>query len=358
VKVFLLSYGFPEVCAPLATSLAPHADVVLAMPSSQLSDVRATIPAAVVVEELPAPRLRDAVGHLRLMRYVTRLIRRHRPDVVHLQQGHLWFNFALSSIDEPLVISVHDATLHPGDLRSRATPFFQYYRGFRAADALIVHSESVKRQLVARDLDPAAIVSTPLPGGTVVESPTPPCGERVLFFGRIWPYKGLQYLIAAEPLIAQRVGRFTIVIAGTGESVDAYQSLMSDASRYEIHNEYISEAKRDDLFRRSAVVVLPYVEASQSGVVLLAFAHGRPVVASRVGGLPEVVDDGVDGYLVPPGDPVALADAITRVLSDEAVRRRMGEAAARKFAAEWSSDAIAHGTIAAYRLAVARAGHR
>jgi glycosyltransferase involved in cell wall biosynthesis len=77
-------------------------------------------------------------------------------------------------------------------------------------------------------------------------------------------------------------------------------------------NRYVPDEEVGELVAACDVVVLPYRAATQSGVVLVAYAGACPVISTRVGGLPEVVEDGVTGYLVPPEDPVALADAIVR----------------------------------------------
>jgi glycosyltransferase involved in cell wall biosynthesis len=95
--------------------------------------------------------------------------------------------------------------------------------------------------------------------------------------------------------------------------------------------------------------VLPYLEASQSGVVPVAYAFGKPVVATRVGGLPDVVEHGQTGLLVPPGDSQSLARAVIDLLTDDARRRDMG-ARARRFAeTELSWSRIGQRTLEVYQ---------
>ena len=79
---------------------------------------------------------------------------------------------------------------------------------------------------------------------------------------------------------------------------------------------YCPDAEVEKYFSSSDLVVLPYEEATQSGIAQIAFGFGRPVVATRVGGLPEVVTDGKTGYVVPPMDPVALSDAVIRFFEE------------------------------------------
>jgi glycosyltransferase involved in cell wall biosynthesis len=98
--------------------------------------------------------------------------------------------------------------------------------------------------------------------------------------------------------------------------------------RVRVHDRYVADEEVGDLVAAADCVVLPYRSATQSGVVLVAYAGGCPVISTAVGGLPEVVEDGVTGYLVPPENPAALADAILRFY-DEGGRARFEPAVAR-----------------------------
>ena len=177
-------------------------------------------------------------------------------------------------------------------------------------------------------------------------------GKRLLFFGRIWEYKGLEYLIRAEPLISERIPDVEIVIAGRGEDFEKYRRMMVNPSRFEIHNQNIPEALVAEFFSEASVVVLPYVDASQSGVVPVAYSFARPVVATSVGGLPAVVEDGVTGLLVPPRDVHALADAIVTLLENEDLRHKMGAAGRHKLDREWAPEVIGPQHIDVYQRAL------
>ena len=106
------------------------------------------------------------------------------------------------------------------------------------------------------------------------------------------------------------------------------------------------------MFRRASVVALPYVDASQSAVIPVAYTFGKPVVATTVGGLPELVEDGRTGFLVPPRDEQALADAVVRLLRDRELRHQLGANGKRKVDTECSPDAVAHRTLEVYRCAL------
>src|SRR2546430_16940197 len=89
--------------------------------------------------------------------------------------------------------------------------------------------------------------------------------------------------------------------------------MMVHPDRFIVHNEYISEERTAEYFRRASVVVLPYIEASQSGVIPLAYSPGKPVVATKMGGLPERVERGRTGPLVEPRDTAALTESLGRI---------------------------------------------
>jgi glycosyltransferase involved in cell wall biosynthesis len=174
----------------------------------------------------------------------------------------------------------------------------------------------------------------------------------ILFFGRIWPYKGLEYLIRAEPLITSKMPDARIMIAGHGEDFARYQRLMTHPENFIVHNEYILEERAATLFQQASMVVLPYTEASQSGIIPVAYTFSKPVVATTVGALPEMVEHGRTGFLVPPRDERALAAAIVRLLQDKQLRDRMGRCGKQKVDAECSPDVVAQQTLAVYRRAV------
>jgi glycosyltransferase involved in cell wall biosynthesis len=289
---------------------------------------------------------------------LVRRIRAFQPDVIHLQLGHLWFNLLglplLRRI--PMVLTVHDPLIHVGDAQTSKTPQWVFDRACYKARERIVHAPQVKELLVKRlgiptdtvHVTPYVMVGDIGAGqdGSVREEPL------ILFFGRIWPYKGLEYLIRAEPLITSKVPEAKIVIAGTGEDFERYSRLMVNPDRFEVHNHYVSDEKRAELFRRASVVVLPYVEASQSHVISIAYRCGKPVVATRVGGLPEMVDHGETGYLVAPRDVNALADAVVRLMQNKKLRRQFGLNGMRKVNVECSPDRVGRMTRVVYRRAV------
>ncbi|MGI9658366.1 MAG: glycosyltransferase family 4 protein [Gaiellaceae bacterium] len=354
LRVALVSFGFYEYVVKLATGLAQEASVSLFVPTRVPDELLETLDPSVEVVAFERPRLREPIRQMRMCRELVRQIEMHDPDVVHLQQGHVWFNLALRRLRRyPLVVTIHDHTQHPGDRNGRKSPQPIVNMGFREADSAIVHADVLRDQTLAlgRVSEGVPVVTIPHPELVDVPAPLPAAEEPnlVLFFGRIWGYKGLEYLIRAEPLIAERVPGVRIAIAGEGEDLARYRRLMTDPERYEVHNHYVSATLRDKLFARASVVALPYIEASQSGVIPIAYAFSKPVVATRVGGLIEAVADGSTGVLVPTRDAAALASAIADLLLDSERRRNLGRAGRQKLATELSAEVVGAQTVAVYR---------
>jgi glycosyltransferase involved in cell wall biosynthesis len=276
--------------------------------------------------------------------------------VIHYQQGHLWFNFALPFLRRyPLVVTIHDPRHHAGDRDSQRTPQRVMDFGFRRADRVIVHGDALKREAVDILKVPHETVQV-IPhvaiGCTAAPTEADDDGATILFFGRIWAYKGLEYLIKAEPLIRQQVPNARIVIAGQGEDFDKYRAMMGRPEAFRVHNHYIGAEECEALFRRASVVVLPYTEATQSGVIPLAYSYAKPVVATRVGALADAVEDGVTGMLVPPRDEAALAAAVVELLNNPELRHAMGVAGREKLDREWSPAAVAEQAVDVYRRAI------
>jgi glycosyltransferase involved in cell wall biosynthesis len=126
-----------------------------------------------------------------------------------------------------------------------------------------------------------------------------------------------------------------------------------NSQHLEIINDFIPLEQVAKLFQRSTISVLPYIEASQSGVANLSYGMGTPVIASDIGGLGELVQSGTDGLLVPPGDVSALADAIIRLLSDVPLQEKMRSAAAERCQQDLNWSNIAAQTIQVYEQAIA-----
>lgn len=227
-------------------------------------------------------------------------------------------------------------------------------------DAYIAQSDQVRRDLFATAprTDPSRVADCPHP---VYDFGVPgrprrsraqaraalglPAGGRVvLYFGFIKAYKGVVHLLAALPRLRERYGdgvRVAVVgdVYGDGEVYAAARRAADCEGILVWRDGYAPDDEVEDWFLAADVVALPYVSATQSGIVQIAYNYDLPVVATSVGGLPEVVRDGETGFLVPPADPAALAAALIRFFDEN--RAGAFSAAVAREKARYSWDRMA-----------------
>jgi glycosyltransferase involved in cell wall biosynthesis len=291
-------------------------------------------------------RLRKLVEHVPdMLRYRREAA---RADLVH------WQWLAIEQIDpwllprgRPRVLTAHNVVAHEDRFGQAAAR----RRVLRAMDAVVVHSRHGAEQAASLGADPSRVHVIPhgafdyltrLPD----EKPLPEELAAVdvpvvLFFGLIRDYKGVDVLLRAWRSVP---GEAELWIVGMPR-VDMAPLRALASERVRFVSRFVDDSELPAFFRRADLVVLPYRDADQSGVLYTALAFGKPLVLSDVGGFGEL---GV-GRLVPPGDEQALAAAIGELLADSAAREELGAAAARAAAGPYSWDAVAERTLALYR---------
>ena len=166
-----------------------------------------------------------------------------------------------------------------------------------------------------------------------------PITARLLFFGQITTYKGLSLLLDAfERIAAQHQVQLQIV--GSGD-VKPYLSKIRKLSNIELVNRWIAEQEIQHYFQPAPIVVLPYTSASQSGIIALAASFACPVIASRVGGIPEQIEHMHTGLLVEPGSIDELVEAIKCLLGDPKLQSSLGENLHTEYESHRTWDQIA-----------------
>ena len=318
-------------------------------------------------------RLLEKYNPLHYRRIARNICQQTRAEVVHVTCHSVGLAALVEELRHRGVVTVY--TLHDPLSHEEATTLWgrafrryerrtQLPRIARALSAIHVHSPSHVPGIAA--LCPAvsadriyavnhgAGLTAAVAGGSIVPAELQALDPRlptILFFGRIEPYKGLPLL--AEALSRRNDGlRVNVLIAGAG-AIDADLSRAAD-QRVVIINRFIDDAEIAAIFRASDLVVLPYLAATQSGIVPLAYAFGRPVVATQVGALPDVVVPDSTGALVEPDDPAALRAALTRLLGDRQRLAALQRGASRFLAEHLSWDIVAAQHVEHYRRLVAR----
>lgn len=289
--------------------------------------------------------------------FIKESIRCFGPDVIHVQEV-IWdyLIFAIPYLKKfPLVLTIHDPELHSGEtklfgIRKR----YQLYRRFlrRVCNAVVAHGVFLKSEVERL---------YPRLKGRVFSIPHGPLGQTIqnpefnwvpgtlLFFGRIQAYKGLVYFIEAVEQLAAEGLPVKGVIAGRGGELDSYRQRISGNGLFELNEGFIPSEDVPALFGRSNIVVLPYTDGTQSGVAALSMGFSRPVVASRVGSIPELVRHEQTGLLVEPRSVSDLVDKLRTLIQDQAYGKKLGENGWLLCQSELSWKNIAALTIQTYR---------
>ncbi len=366
LRVACLPTGPDEYAAAVVRALGEAADVLVRAPEPWVERYRGHLDGRVALCPLPWPRHRDP-RNLMLARRIIGQLRAFGPDVVHfLGDSVLWLLLALPWLRRSLlVVTVLDVVYHPGDAQSRRVPIGSVRRFRRAADVLIVHGQGLRDELTATGVRPPVgvrVVAHPILDrharlSDAKSDPTPERGtsgeQRLLFLGRATAYKGLAVLVEAARQLAYRHPDLQLVIAGAGPEIDRLAPVLQGLPWVEMHSGYVPDAAVAHLFRTADAVILPYVEASQGGVAAMAMAFAKPVVASEVGELGELVRETSVGLLVPPGDVPALAAAIERLLKSPALCHGCASAVALAAKGVMAPGAVAAATLDVYAQAIA-----
>jgi glycosyltransferase involved in cell wall biosynthesis len=295
---------------------------------------------------------------------LVRLLRDHPFDIVHshLFRADIYAGLAVARLGEhrPLLVS----TRHNDD-RFFLNPFvgLVHYAISARQDLIIAISDHIARFTVARGVRHPARVRRVYHG---LEPPVTRALERegqriraelgigpdaflVGNVGRLAPQKGQRHLIRAMPLLLERVPRAHAVIAGGGDLEAFLRDLADEMGVAE--RVHVLGPRKDvpELMHAIDVFAMPSIWEGFGLVLLEAMAAGRPIVASRVATIPEVVVDGKTGLLVPAGDPLALAEALAQLAHQSALATRFGEAGRERLRRHFSIDKMVGDTELLYR---------
>jgi glycosyltransferase involved in cell wall biosynthesis len=295
-------------------------------------------------------------------RAVRAAVRELQPDVIH---AHWWFPGGLTAwpgrrSGPALVLTSHGTDLFLLD-RYRAARLLAGFV-FRAARQVTVVSSPLVTRVQALGVDPSRITVVPMPLDATAFSAEQGSAREpglLLFAGRLIERKGAEYAVRVVAEL-RRAGRAVrLVIAGDGPERPTLARLAAelDAAEGVVFRGWLTAAELASLYRRAQVFLLPAVtdwkgEQEGFGMVLVeAMRSGLPVVATRSGGIPDVVRHEETGLLVPPRDPGALAAAVARLLDDSELAARLADAARSDIARRFHPPAIARKFEAVYQAA-------
>jgi glycosyltransferase involved in cell wall biosynthesis len=291
------------------------------------------------------------------------LMQRYKPNVVHITSSVPCTHGLVTELRRHGILvaaTVHDPLPHRenrtawGKLHTSIMERWVSGRNLAAVDLVHVHSKPHTEILKRRypDLVVERMYCVQHGGGLPAEVaagsavPAELSGDGadqdcVLFFGRIEPYKGVGVLFEAMSMLVAQFPATHLIVAGSGHLPPIPKDIEANLL---LLNRFIEDREIKAIFTRSLFIVLPYLEATQTGVVPLASAFELPAVVSRAGALPELVQDNVTGILVDAGDAQGLAAAMKQMISSPTQTRAMGRAARSYMEShyEWSVVARSH----------------
>lgn len=322
-------------------------------------------------------RATKGISYIRSLGRLVHAVARHRPAAVHYQflvfpPTDLLAIKLLKRLGSRVFLTVHDVFA----IDNKSYHVALVTSAYEAADGLIVHSDCARQGLQSAlngKLRPERVHAVPHGNYDLLSAdPVPkeearrllsidPQDKVALFFGSMLPYKGLDVLVEAFRPVADAIPRARLLVAGQvrrgHEEFGALAARIDElgmSSRVTTDLRFIPEPEIARYFCASDVVALPYKKCYTSGIAHLAMSYGRPVVATAVGSIPELVRHGETGFLAPPGDVRGLAEALIRALTDDAGAERAGEAGKELMNREHSWPVCAARTLDAYRRAGAR----
>ncbi len=282
--------------------------------------------------DVPSERLVDSMNPLS-WRKAAKRIAEFGAQTLIVQWWHPYFAAAFGAVayqararGTQVVFVCHNVLPH------ESSPVDKVLAGaaYRSAHRFVVHADTEEERLGELLRDPFVSVH-PHPVYDLFETDEPidrnvarrdlelDSDRVILFFGLIRKYKGLDLLLEAMPRIIAETGAHLWIAGECYDELSDYQNQivrLGIAPHVTLDARYVANEEVPTIMAASDVVVLPYRHATQSGIAQVAYACGRPVITTAVGGLPDVVWDEETGLLVPPEDPDAIADAVARFYSD------------------------------------------
>jgi glycosyltransferase involved in cell wall biosynthesis len=287
---------------------------------------------------------------------LVRILKRERIQIIHMHTSHACTLGGWAARLRRVPVRIISRRV---DFSVKSNPFrkLKYQWG---VDRIVAISEGVRNVLIGDGLDPNRIEVIRSGIDPRPFDPNYPAGEARREFGiaeespvigcvaHFADHKGHRYLVEAAARVAAAVPDVRFLLVGEGELKDKIEHQII---RLKLQKHFILTGFRNDILRLLAAMDIVVLSSHLEGLgtsLLDAMAMARPVVATRVGGIPEMVEDGVTGRLVPPRDPAALAEALINLLRRPDERKRMGEAGRARMLSAFSAEAMVTATESLY----------
>lgn len=362
VLPYLETGGTEQHVLNLARALKDRHSLTLVAPPGPLAERFA----AEGIRQVTFPRFdRDLSGGLAAFRRAIQDLSREGTDLFHVHAAiELALLTRLRARRTPLVFTVHGFFGTSASLSYRLA----VQVANRVADRVICVSGVERERLVGLGLraNKAVVVWNGVP-----EPPTPAPADLAAFrhsfglpgedgvaspekspvigaLGRLEQQKGLQHLVEAGARLGRQGLEPRLLFIGDGSKREALRRQAKEAGVRALFTGFLGERERNAVLTCLDVFAMPSLGEALPLALIEAMSYGLPIVATTVGGIPEIVEDGVTGLLVAPGDAAALTDRLARLVRDEGLRRRLGEAARRFFGVHLTHTAMAEGVERIY----------
>ena len=244
--------------------------------------------------------------------------RLRKYDVIHITDFPQYYEIPLYFLRKKIVLTVHDPIPHSASVSNKPLVLKARKWGFRLLNHFIILNSAQKEECITLNhWEKKHIYDSRLGRYDYLKmylQPNNKMGNYFLFFGQITEHKGIDYLLEAMKRVHTQYPKMRLIVAGKGKypfDITEYQQL----DYIEFRNRFIPDDELAELIQGAYCAVCPYKDATQSGVVMSAFAFNKPIIATNVGGLPEQVEHDKYGLIVPSCDVDALANAMMHLLS-------------------------------------------
>ena len=297
-----------------------------------------------------------AYSNLALQYKLFSFIKKLDPDVIHFNNQIYFTHFYLFAWARRVLISIHDPFPHSGeeaDARRVSTRLYQCLGKWLIKYHLLYNDIMVSNYAKDRGLREDRVLTSslgPYDYLRTLNHRAPSLYCDFLIFGRIQKYKGIDLLLEAFVLVLHEFPDATLTVAGSGDFWFDVNDYGIPERNLRIINRFIPGGELAQLLAGSRVVVCPYRDATQSGVVMSAYAFHRPVIVTNVGALSKVVEEGKTGFVVEPNNAAALAEAMKRTLrNDDPLREALAYVDEVYHKGEKSWEAITRRILETYK---------
>lgn len=275
-------------------------------------------------------------NNLLFVKYIVQFINNIKTDVCHITFAPTFYETLLYKFHNKMIMTIHDPILHSGEKSLKRELFRRI--AFKLVPKLIILNIKQKEEFCSKyNIEYNKVYNNQLGIYDIINLFKPDnlmnnnvINFNILFFGRISPYKGIDYLLDAFKIVEKEKTNVHLTIAGGGNLYFDYKPYENN-SNITLINRYVTMTELYKLLYECDVVVCPYIDATQSGVIMTAFSMCKPVIATNVGNFAEVIHNGETGFIVEPRDVNSLAEKILMVANNDGLLSKMEENIRQEF---------------------------